>query len=291
MKVCKYFIFTLLLVCALFSCKDKHTEKMVRLVKEWDGKEIRFPENSVFTIHSKDTVDFDFQSTEYKLLIYVDSIGCTSCKLQLHMWKSFIEEIESLTNGSVPFLFYFHPKDKEELGTLIAKERFDYPVCFDHKDELNKLNAFPSDITFQTFLLDKDNKVKIIGNPILNPKIRDLFIAQLTGNVSNTEPSLTEVSVSEVEHNFGSFPAAEVQEYSFFLTNQGDNLLYIRNVVVTCGCTRVEYDTKPIPPAGISEVKVTYEADQVGYFKKAIRLYCNSENSPITLKIWGESNK
>ena len=118
-----------------------------------------------------------------------------------------------------------------------------------------------------------------------------MYVAQLTGNSSNTEPSYTEVSMSEVEHNFGSFPADEIQEHSFFLTNQGDNLLYIRNVVVTCGCTRVEYDTKPIPPSAVSEVKVIYEADHIGYFKKTIRLYCNSESSPIILKIWGESNK
>ena len=40
------------------------------------------------------------------------------------------------------------------------------PVCIDIDDQLNKLNKFPADITFQTFLLDKDNKVAVLGNPV-----------------------------------------------------------------------------------------------------------------------------
>jgi hypothetical protein len=52
----------------------------------------------------------------------------------------------------------------KELRYLTRRDKFTYPVCFDEQDELNRLNRFPSDMTFQTFLLDKENKVVAIGN-------------------------------------------------------------------------------------------------------------------------------
>ena len=75
-----YFIF--LLLSFLTGCKESEKEKIARLVKEWDGKEISFPSHSVFTIQGKDTVDFSFADAEYKIITYIDSVGCTSCKLQ-----------------------------------------------------------------------------------------------------------------------------------------------------------------------------------------------------------------
>ena len=54
----------LLLLILLSSCKDSPKNEIARLVKEWDGKEVRFPEHPVFTIQGKDTVDFYFRNAE-----------------------------------------------------------------------------------------------------------------------------------------------------------------------------------------------------------------------------------
>ena len=78
------------------------------------------------------------------------------------------------TGKDIPLLFFFHPKDMKELRYLTRRDSFTYPVCFDEKDELNVLNRFPSDMTFQTFLLDKEHKVVSVGNPVHNPKVKEL---------------------------------------------------------------------------------------------------------------------
>ena len=80
----------------------------------------------------------------------------------------------------------------------------------------------------------------------------------------------------------------EIQEHTFLLTNRGDAPLFINHVATSCGCTRVEYDERPVPSSGTAEIKVTYEADNTGYFKKAITVHCNTEKSPLILKICGE---
>ncbi len=158
-----YFIF--LLLSFLTGCKESEKEKIARLVKEWDGKEISFPPHSVFTIQGKDTIDFSFADAEYKIVTYVDSVGCTSCKLQLPRWKEFMHEVDSLVQGKVPFVFYFHPKDVKELRYITRRDAFTYPVCIDEKDDFNALNRFPGEMTFQSFLLNRENKVIAIGQP------------------------------------------------------------------------------------------------------------------------------
>ena len=166
-------VYFLLLLLTLTSCKDSQKRKISNLVNEWDGKEIVFPSNSVFTVQAKDTVDFPINNADYKIVAYVDSVGCMSCKLQLPRWKDFISEIDSLTGHFIPFVFYFHPKDIKELRYITRRDNFEYPICIDVEDKFNSLNHFPDKMEFQTFLIDMNNKVVAIGNPIHNSKYPD----------------------------------------------------------------------------------------------------------------------
>ena len=278
-------------VWMLASCQESREEAMLRLVNEWNGKEIKFPARSVFTIQGKDTVDWEFGNADYKVVTYIDSVGCTSCKLQLPRWKKMVAEVDSLTNGRVPFLFYFHPKDRKELRYLTRRDDFTYPVCFDERDELNRLNQFPTDMTFQTFLLDKDNKVVAMGNPVLNPKVKELYLDLITGGrSSNSSGHITQVSVDQTELDFGNFPKEEKQERSFVLTNTGKGLLVIQDIVTSCGCTKVEYSKEPIRPGTTLELKVIYEAEKAEHFNKTVTVYCNTKDSPLRLTVKGTAH-
>ena len=274
----------------LASCAESDKERLSKLVNEWERKEILFPTHSTFTIQGKDTVDFEFRNADYKVVAYVDSAGCTGCKLQLPRWKELIAEVDSLTGGSVPFLFYFHPKDLKELKYLTRREGFVYPVCFDGKDDFNRLNRFPNEMMFQTFLLDKENKVVALGNPVLSPKVKELYLKLITGNQEPKQTeTITQVSVNQTEIDFDTFPKTEKQERSFVLTNTGNQLLVVHDVVTSCGCTKVEYSKQPVRPGETLELKVIYEAEDTGHFNKSIKVYCNVENSPLRLKVRGSA--
>ena len=281
-----------LCVCLLAaSCEESEKERLSRLVKEWEGKEILFPAHSIFTIQGKDTVDFDFEDAEYKVVTYIDSVGCTDCKLQLPRWKELMVEVDSLTGGSVPFLFYFHPKDLRELRFLTRRDAFAFPVCFDEKDEFNRLNHFSGEMMFQTFLLDKENKVIALGNPVLSLKVKELYLNLISGEgKTQSHETLTTVSVSVTAMDFGSFPMLEKQEGRFVLTNTGSNLLVIQDIITSCGCTKVEYSKEPVRPGGTLEVKVIYEAERAEHFDKTVTVYCNVKNSPLRLTVKGSAN-
>ncbi len=169
-------LYILSLLFLLAACRENKKEQFARLVQEWQGKEIVFPQDMVFTRFVTDTVDYDIPQSEHKILIYVDSVGCTSCKLQLHKWKELIEYTDSITNGSIPYLFFFQSKDDKELRYLLKQDNFDRPVCIDYANLLDNSNKFPTDMTFQTFLLDRDNKVIAIGNPVHNLAVKDLYL-------------------------------------------------------------------------------------------------------------------
>ena len=194
----------ILLLFLLISCKENKKEQFARLVQEWQGKEIVFPQDMVFSRFVSDTVDYRVPDAEYKVLIYVDSVGCTSCKLQLPKWKELIAHTDSITNRTIPYLFIFQSKDDRELRYILKRDNFDRPVCIDRNSRLDKLNKFPQDITFQTFLLDRDNKVKVIGNPIHNLAVRDLYLKQIASVQQKDAFSPTTIEPEKSEYDLGT---------------------------------------------------------------------------------------
>ena len=79
-----------ILSCLLFACQEKGQKQLEQIVEAWMGKEVVFPHDIAYTRFAKDTVSFVFSAAKYKVLVYVDSGGCTSCRLQLPKWKEFI---------------------------------------------------------------------------------------------------------------------------------------------------------------------------------------------------------
>lgn len=67
--------FTLILFLYLaISCHDSKKNQLSNLVKEWSGKEIQFPSHLTFTVQGKDTVNFDYLHSTYKIIMYADSM-------------------------------------------------------------------------------------------------------------------------------------------------------------------------------------------------------------------------
>lgn len=158
------------------SCKNTKTRHIEKLVKEWQGKEIIFPKNSVFTKFGDDTIRLPHNQYDYTILMYVDSCGCTACKLKLLYWKDFMDQVDSIRDVNISYRFYFNPKNISEVRFLLRRYDCEVPVCLDRKDEINKINHFPNNIMFQTFLLNKENKVVVMGNPVHNKAVGKLYL-------------------------------------------------------------------------------------------------------------------
>lgn len=280
--------FLFVILCSLFfSCQNGKQDKINDLVLYWQGREIVFPQNSIFTLLGEDTVDMQMEGT-YKIVSYLDSMGCISCKAQLPAWK---ELVTCLKSEKVPVLIFMNNRNLKEIQFVLKRETFNYPVCIDENDSLNKLNHFPSDMVFQTFLLDKDNKVLAIGNPVHNPKIRELYLKIIRGEKTERETKAvkTKVYIDKTSAILGDFDWQQEQKAVFILKNAGDKPLVIEGVNTSCGCTSVSYSKEPVQPGKDIALEVTYKADQPEHFNKTITVYCNADTSPIVLKISGNA--
>lgn len=273
------------LVTGSISCKrDANRVEAGKIVAEWTGKEIIFPADIQCTYLGHDTVCPD-RDTPYKILLYTDSTGCTGCKLQLYKWNAMIEEAEAMMPGKVSFHFYFQPKDEKELNFLLRRDHFKQPVYMDRGNKLYEANKLPGNMSYQCFLLDKDNRVVLIGNPALNPKIWDLYKQTVMEEESSGQEDILHTTV-EVEHTEIKLQNTQIHETStatFILKNTGDVPLVIKDISASCGCTVPEWDKKPIKPGEKTEIKVKVTPDSSGYFRKTVTVFCNTETGTISL--------
>lgn len=291
----KWVFMGFLLIVLGISCRNADKDSIIRLVDEWKDKKILIPPHISLISYGDNLMQRDsICYKDYTVITYVDSLGCISCKLQLDKWKDFMYDVDSIAKDKISYLFIFHPKkrDKKELIDLLQRTRFIYPVYIDGNDSFNKLNHFPSDIMFQTFLLDKENKVIAIGNPIYNPKIKELYFNILAGK-NNTLTSnnrlQTDVRLKQNFTDFGTFDWKQEQSVEFEIINTGNEYLTVDEITASCGCTKIEYSKEPVPPNKILTLKVKYQAEHPEHFNKTITLYCNAKNAPFNLRISGNA--
>ena len=81
-------------VIFLFILSCQRRGEIDDLVSYWQYREIQFPQKKVFTLFGKDTVNMQMDSS-YKIVSYLDSVGCISCKAQLSSWKKFLNTVDN----------------------------------------------------------------------------------------------------------------------------------------------------------------------------------------------------
>ncbi len=280
---CFYFLFVLFVFS---SCQHQNDRKILELLKKWEGREILFPDLDVIDSVVKD-VNWD-----YKIVTYIDSAECFSCKLNLRDWMGMKQQVDSV-DKKVAFLFFLQTRRTEDLDYKMKWDAFNLPIVFDVQNLFCQLNHFPEDEKIRTFLLDKDNKVLAIGNPIHNPKVKELYLkiiqGEKIGSINESNVLNTMVDIDKTAASLGDFAWQEERKATFTLKNMGNKPLFISDVTSSCGCTSVDYSKEPVNPSESLRLHVIYKADHPGHFSKTITVYCNADASPIRLKISGNA--
>ena len=281
------FIFLLLVTT---SCQNSGRKQIEQLVEEWTNREILLPEKPVFTRLATDTVSYTIPPARHKIIVFVDSVGCISCKLQLPKWKNLINEVDSLSDTAIPFLFFFQTKDVSELKYVFKRDDFSLPVCIDTEDKFYKLNRFPDNMMFQTFLVDADNRVKVIGNPIHNLSVKELYLNEIAG-VRSTAWPVTVIQPDSTEYHYGEVNENETVDKRITLYNAGKEVFRIKGVTTSCNCMTVNYGWNEIKPGESAVMTVSYKAEESGDFWRTITIYGNVPGKSVTLDFWGTVRK
>lgn len=258
------------LLMGLYACRQApEKDPVIRIVNEWRGKEIKFPQNLVYTIQGRDTVAYSTAGKDYRILTYVDSAGCMSCKLKIDEWKKFIAYLDSSTDGKVGFLFFFHPNKIKDVSVELHINDFKLPVCIDNTNSMSRLNSFPDKFDYQTFLLDKQNRVVAIGNPVNNAAVKELYLNFIL-NRKAVHHRNTEISVSTCEIDMGDIKQKEQKDTAFTLRNIGNAPLVIIGVNASCGCMKTEYAKAPVGIREETTVRMVYTPKEKGAFRESM---------------------
>lgn len=289
--------FTFSTACLLLICSCSSPDSKVKHVIEyWMSKEIIIPENLIYKSIAIDTISSHIFEHSYKILVYVDSVGCSGCRLGLIEWKAYIDRCQS-KGYDVSFLFVIQSSDYKTFEDKLAMSNFNYPIIYDIADSFNHVNEFPKEDKFRTFLLDKDNKVVIVGSPIRSEMIWKLYnnvLSKTKNSMLSKETYLklskkmTTARVNQDSVYLGKFNRQIVKKVSFLIKNTGSTPLTIQKVNTSCGCTVAKYDKKPLAIGQTATVLLEYKPNSLGYFSKTADVVCNVPKGFVHLKISGE---
>lgn len=285
-KFNSYVFFVLLLLC---SCTERRgRQDVTRLVNEWQGREVILPDSVFFTVLAKDTVKSpDIANAPYKVFTYVDDAGCVSCQLQLSRWQALIAEVDSLTGGAVPFLFYIGTRDVSGLRQLLRRDSFDYPVCIDRENRINRLNRFPSKQAFRTFLLDGSNRVLAMGNPVQKPTIKRLYIEEIKKDPVSRNSPMALLRADRQDMDLGKVRLGATKEMKVRIGNEGEQTFVLGGVDTSCDCTEVICPWTEIPSGKARRLTVRFRADSEGDFTREVYIHGNLPNAPYILTLSG----
>jgi len=74
---------------------------------------------------------------------------------------------------------------------------------------------------------------------------------------------------------------------TFKFTNTGTAPLKITDVKATCGCTVPTYPKQDIMPGETGEIAIAYDTVKPGRFSKSIKVFTNTKEQKIVLRIKG----
>lgn len=152
--------------------------------------EITFPENLRTQVMGCDMAAAEWLSVPYKLVVYMNSVQCDGCRLKdLLVWKHYMRQIDSMgVADSVRFVFVFYPKDTAVLAEKLALYDFNRPVWLDLDGDFERQNPLPESPAFHTFLLNREDRIRLIGSPVGNSKMWKLYretIREIAAGESN----------------------------------------------------------------------------------------------------------
>ena len=174
------------IICITISCffigcsKEKTSLKMD--IQKLQSQKIHIPFDSMLYFNGTLPVATESNLHKYKLVVYTDSLSCSSCSLKgLFYWESLIDSL----NASMDFVFIISPK-KEEIDKVketLRLERLDCPVYIDTCSTFIRKNPhIPDNSLMHIFLLNDKDSVVLVGNPQSNPKIKELLLNIIKSN-------------------------------------------------------------------------------------------------------------
>lgn len=98
----------------------------------------------------------------------------------------------------------------------------------------------------------------------------------------------SDIKFNKTTHQFGKIKKGVPASIVFTYTNEAAKPVVVEFANAECGCTKPVYSQTPTVKGKTSTIKVTYNAEAVGVFKKRVDVKFAHSNQPYILTIEGE---
>jgi len=103
----------------------------------------------------------------------------------------------------------------------------------------------------------------------------------------NVRTSAVDVPIQFID--IGTRKPDESINLTFEIKNISDVNFKIEKVEADCHCSVPKWTQEEILKNETTFIVVQYNNDNIGYFQQSVKVYCNTENSPIILTLQGKT--
>lgn len=274
--------FVFLVFLFILSCNKNNN-----INNESYGKKVVLSNEFNMNQYNKIMLKNNFESKNFKIISFMDSVPHENYSFT--EWNKFMKELDLITSGGVGLVFVVTKPKRINLDSCLYK-RGNFLVLIDSIGKINSINKSLIEKS-SCFLLNYNNEIQVAGDPILEINIKDMYINYINEN-KNIE---RKHSITYVDFSSDSILIGDVKSFSNIireinLTNIGKCPLIINQILTTCGCTKVEFEYRPIYQGDTARIKVNIIPDNTGPFYREVFIYCNCSYSPIKFHIKGNVN-
>ncbi len=160
------FLFFILLI--LTNCKSSSDRQFIEL---YQNKLNFIPQ--ILPLEAQSTLE----NNTYKIVTIINGY-CTSCLDEFRLWYELKQKYEQIKN--TPIIYYVCVEDIEIIKPWIKKYKLTNTVIDKQQLYLKENNLYNYKSHLHTFLINNDNNIVLIGNPIYNPKVLNLYLKNIS---------------------------------------------------------------------------------------------------------------
>lgn len=180
-RIISFLLCIIVIMFSIISCNDNKNDIEDNLLS-MQKKAILLPLGNMMSQHCKnDTASFENCNSikaNYRYVVFIDSAQCSPCAIDgLYRWNSVIDSVRQ-NKLNLSFLFIVSPPKWQLEDVLLAVEfsGLENDIYIDSMNIFSKMNQhLPRDSKYHSFVINGDNKVVIVGNVLINGKIRELL--------------------------------------------------------------------------------------------------------------------
>lgn len=121
-----------------------------------------------------------------RIIILLDLVTCPSCELKsLYFWDNDLVHFNELNKDKscLDIIVIVNKEKDNEIASALSRLNALYPikVFYDTKDKFTRRFTPPVETQYHCILVDKSDRIRLIGYPYMNNALKDKYISFIFG--------------------------------------------------------------------------------------------------------------